>query len=380
MEDGQYTIKLSQATFLESIGKRLGRMTPAERSALIGAGVGGTTLALRRLLSRRDKDHKKRGVISQVLLGALLGGTAGYGLSAAFGGQKPTPNPESETSTPETKSVGDRAADAVNPAVEAVGEFVSPVAKGTINVGKDVAVNVGDFAAGVHGSGALAGGAAGLGWAAKSRHNASKLPTELQTWINSLPADSKARRAAVSILTNEARYLRDTKMTPAQRFIHQNPRYAAWANAPVGSIRRGVVDWDVNRILPPAVPRKARLAQEQAYKNAPRWKKRLGLVKKPKTAPPPPALVTKGRHAVKGPARGAAQTVESVKQRGMKNLGYGGGFGKPGPSKWVYTRRGVGGTVSGLLAELAARKGYNWYYGDKNDDADLFKPLYTRDK
>jgi len=78
-------IKLSADNLLEKAGNWFSELDPAARNALVGAGLGGGALALRRLLSSRDEDHKNKGVMRQALLGALLGGVTGGAGSLALG-------------------------------------------------------------------------------------------------------------------------------------------------------------------------------------------------------------------------------------------------------------------------------------------------------
>jgi hypothetical protein len=64
---------------------------------LTGAGVGGTLLALPALLGRREDEERPRSALGPALLGALLGGTAGAGLTGFQALRKAKPKPPPPT-------------------------------------------------------------------------------------------------------------------------------------------------------------------------------------------------------------------------------------------------------------------------------------------
>jgi len=82
----QQVIKLSADGLLDQAGEWFSGLAAPVRHGLTGAGLGAGALTLRRLLSKRDKDHKNKGIMRQALLGALLGGTAGASIPLALPG------------------------------------------------------------------------------------------------------------------------------------------------------------------------------------------------------------------------------------------------------------------------------------------------------
>lgn len=95
-----YTVlKLTkEADVMQQIGEWFSGLEPEQQAAIYGAGGGSLLLGLRRMFSKRDEEHKGRGVLGQLALGGFLGAGTGYGLSKAL---------KSEPKTEESRSIGD---------------------------------------------------------------------------------------------------------------------------------------------------------------------------------------------------------------------------------------------------------------------------------
>ena len=285
-----------EAQWMDNIGKWWSDPdNGAARASLIGAGIGGAGLGLRRALSKRDKDHKKRGILSQALLGAVLGGGGGFALSQALKDPNQAEEPPREGFSKVTGPVGD----AVNTAADAV----DTVAGGALNL-------IGD-AASKRPVTELAGATiAGLG--ANSYMKRFGFDKQLIRHISKLErsASGPTLKSLAKLNNLTANYNKAVApLRGAERSAYTSSRLGRLANLPDGSPGKRFAEWYAQRHAV-GLDAGANATQRAAYSNSGPLKRLI----KPKPYNLPRSILTQNGKAVT-PNAGAAGIPSAVLQR-----------------------------------------------------------------